>query len=261
MANAAPSCKADKRGRAETVIAEAAQERGWVRVLHRLHDHVWGRGQARLIIGYSPSRHTVHTALFYPQGFGTGYIDDPTPHHSVGGPGGCKLQVVLSWLATTSPISPHVPKLVVIACGADKLNRPAPARELYTSPHFRHALRAAQAYAGRTDSAVRILSAKHGLLELDTIVTPYDARFGQAGHIHPSQLSNQLTTLGAHTVTTLLPRRYLTALTEAARVHQDAGAHLTVIDLFAQARGIGYQRAVLSSLLNGHTRVRPGPQT
>ncbi|MGV7903962.1 hypothetical protein PJN93_29575, partial [Mycobacterium kansasii] len=87
--------KAGTRGRAETVIAEAAQERGWVRVVHRLHDHVWGRGQARLIVGYSPSRHTVHTALFYPQGFGTGYIDDPTPHHSVGGPGGCKLQVVL----------------------------------------------------------------------------------------------------------------------------------------------------------------------
>lgn len=79
MANAAPSGKAGKRGRAETVIAEAAQERGWVRLVHRLHDHVWGRGPARLIIGYSPSRHTVHTALFYPQGFGTGYIDDPTP--------------------------------------------------------------------------------------------------------------------------------------------------------------------------------------
>lgn len=240
MANAAPSGKAGKRGRAQTVIAEAAQERGWVRVVHRLHDHVLGRGPARLIIGYSRSRHTVHTALFYPQGFGTGYIDDPTPHHSVGGPGGCKLQVVLRWLATTPPMSPHVPKLVVIACGADKLDRPAPACELYTSPHFRHALRAAQAYAGRTESDVRILSVKHGLLELHTIVTPYDVRFGQPGHIHTSQLSNQLTTLSAQTVTTLLPRSYLTALTEAARVLQDAGAHLAVIDLFAQARGIGY---------------------
>ncbi|MGV7735020.1 hypothetical protein PJI18_09545 [Mycobacterium kansasii] len=59
----------------------------------------------------------------------------------------------------------------------------------------------------------------------------------------------------------MLPRRYLTALTEAARVLQDAGALLTVIDLFAQARGIRYQRAVLSSLLNGHTRAPPGPQT
>lgn len=94
-----------------------------------------------------------------------------------------------------------------------------------------------------------------------TIVTPYDVRFGQPGHIHTSQLSNQLTTLSAQTVTTLLPRSYLTALTEAARALQDASAHLTVIDLFAQARGIGYQRAVLSSLLNGNTRVRPGPQT
>lgn len=222
---------------------------------------MWGRGQARLIIGYSPSRHTVHTALFYPQGFGTGYIDDPTPHHSVGGPGGCTLEVILRWLATTSPTSTYVPNLVVIACGADTLNRPAPARELYTSPHFRHALRAAEAYAGRTESAVRILSAKHGLLALDTIVTPYDVRFGQPGHIHASRLSNQLITLHAHTVTTLLPRHYLTALTEAARVLHDTGANLTVIDLFAHARGIGYQRAVLSSLLNGKTRVPPGPQT
>ncbi|MGV7772994.1 DUF6884 domain-containing protein [Mycobacterium kansasii] len=155
------------------------------------------------------------------------------------------------------------PKLVVIACGAAKLNRPAPARELYTSPHFRHALRAAEAYAGCTESAVRILSAKHGLLglELDTIVTPYDVRFGKPGHIDTSQLSKQLTTLGAHTVTALLPRRYLTALSDAARVLHDAGAHLTVIDLFAQARGIGYQRAVLSSLVSGNLRVPPGPQT
>ncbi|MGV7400402.1 DUF6884 domain-containing protein [Mycobacterium kansasii] len=165
------------------------------------------------------------------------------------------------WLATTPPTSTHVPKLVVIACGADKLDRPAPARELYTSHHFRHALRAAHAYASRTESAVRILSAKHGLLALDTIVTPYDVRFGQPGHILATELSNQLTTLGAHTLTTLLPRRYLTALTDAARVLQDAGAHLTVIDLFAHTRGIGYQRAVLSSLLNANTRVPPGPQT
>lgn len=261
MANEAHSQTTGKRGRAETVIAEAAQGLGWIRVVHRLHSHVWGRGQARLIIGYSPSRHTVHTALFYPQGFGSGYIDDPTPHHSVGGPGGCKLEVDLRWLATTSPTSTHAPKLVVIACGADKLNRPAPARELYTSPHFRHVLRAAEAYAGCTESAVRILSAKHGLLGLDTIVTPYDVRFGKPGHIDTSQLSKQLTTLGAHTVTALLPRRYLTALTDAARVLHDAGAHLTVIDLFAQARGIGYQRAVLSSLVSGNLRVPPGPQT
>lgn len=61
--------------------------------------------------------------------------------------------------------------IVLISCVSSKLPRKAPARELYISPLFRFNL----AYAAmlRPD-AIFILSAKHGLLALDTVVAPYD---------------------------------------------------------------------------------------
>lgn len=62
----------------------------------------------------------------------------------------------------------------LVACSAQKLERPAPARELYCSPLFRKSL----AYAERRCERVYVLSASHGLVELDTVVSPYDRRLG-----------------------------------------------------------------------------------
>lgn len=61
--------------------------------------------------------------------------------------------------------------LCLIACAAKKLNRPAPARDLYTSPLFRlH-----YAYAQRKLKVVPyILSAKHGVVAASDIIEPYD---------------------------------------------------------------------------------------
>lgn len=58
----------------------------------------------------------------------------------------------------------------LVACSKTKLDRPAPARELYTSPLFR----AASAYAERTYDRWLILSALHGLVEPDQEIEPYD---------------------------------------------------------------------------------------
>jgi hypothetical protein len=62
----------------------------------------------------------------------------------------------------------------LVACAAEKLARPAPARELYCSPLFRKSL----AYAEARCDRVYVLSAAHGLVELDAVTKPYDRRLG-----------------------------------------------------------------------------------
>ena len=58
----------------------------------------------------------------------------------------------------------------LISCSAHKLNRAAPARELYTSALFRKSL----AYAEQQCSAIYVASALHGLVSLDQVIEPYD---------------------------------------------------------------------------------------
>jgi hypothetical protein len=58
----------------------------------------------------------------------------------------------------------------LVACAKTKLDRPAPARELYTSPLFKMSL----AYAEQRCASVFILSAKYGLVTLDQQLEPYD---------------------------------------------------------------------------------------
>lgn len=68
--------------------------------------------------------------------------------------------------------------IVLISCASKKQDAPAPAREIYTSPLFRRNL----AYAGSLDpDAIYVLSAKHGLVELDETIEPYDFTLGEMG--------------------------------------------------------------------------------
>jgi hypothetical protein len=60
----------------------------------------------------------------------------------------------------------------LVACASQKLQRPAPARELYVSQLFKKA----SAYAGLTCDRWYILSAKHGLVHPETVLEPYDQR-------------------------------------------------------------------------------------
>lgn len=129
--------------------------------------------------------------------------------------------------------------VVVIACGAAKLDRRAPAAELYTSPHFGLMLRAARRVAEQQAGCVLILSALHGLVECDMLLDPYDMKMGAAGAITPA--------VAPSAITTLLPRAYANALRTAAA---NAGAPAPT-DLFGNARGIGYQRRVASRLISG----------
>lgn len=69
--------------------------------------------------------------------------------------------------------------IVCIACGESKLDRAAPAGELYTSDAFKKNLEAALALVDGDRSRVFVISAKHGYLPLDQVVDPYEASFKQ----------------------------------------------------------------------------------
>lgn len=136
--------------------------------------------------------------------------------------------------------------LHVVPCGAAKLDRPAPAAQLYSSAHFQLTLAAARAAAG-DDAGVRILSAQHGLVALDDVLAPYDVTMTDAGSVTTGELQDQLHELGVSadvSVITLLPKAYRARLTPAVLA---LGGR--VVDLYADAPGIGYQRRVASQLL------------
>jgi hypothetical protein len=58
----------------------------------------------------------------------------------------------------------------IVSCSKSKLDRAAPARELYTSPLFKLSL----AYAEQHCEKVYVVSAFHGLVELDQELSTYD---------------------------------------------------------------------------------------
>ncbi len=63
----------------------------------------------------------------------------------------------------------------LIACSSLKLGHAARARELYCSPLFRLSLAYAEARCAKT----YVLSAMHGLVDLDDVIRPYDLRLKQ----------------------------------------------------------------------------------
>ena len=63
-------------------------------------------------------------------------------------------------------------KVVLISCGARKLDHAAPARDLYTGSLFKAARRAAETIAKEWG----IISARHGLVLPDQMVRPYEQR-------------------------------------------------------------------------------------
>lgn len=72
--------------------------------------------------------------------------------------------------APTAEPRPSPQPVHLVACVAGKLDRAAPARELYTSPWFQKA----RAYVERQGGPWFILSAKYGLIAPDEIIEPYD---------------------------------------------------------------------------------------
>jgi hypothetical protein len=64
------------------------------------------------------------------------------------------------------------PLVAIVGCSAIKSPTPTPARDFYRSPLFKAAL----AYAEARTKHVAIVSAMHGAVKLDQILTPYDRK-------------------------------------------------------------------------------------
>lgn len=153
---------------------------------------------------------------------------------------------------THGPLYPGI--TYVIPCGGGKLDRAAPARDLYTGSLFRHALVNVERLAamdvdeGRGPARVLILSALHGLVELDTVLEPYDQRMDKPGAIGVEELAAQALAYGIDwredrptDVYAFLPRPYLARLDAALRT-----LDVYVQDVYEAARGNGDQRRTLS---------------
>ena len=65
--------------------------------------------------------------------------------------------------------------LVVIGCGRQKGSSPAPAQDLYTSDRFKRSLELAR----RIEAPFVILSGKHGIVQPNQTIDPYDVGIGQ----------------------------------------------------------------------------------
>ena len=62
--------------------------------------------------------------------------------------------------------------LVIVGCGKNKLDRPAPAFELYTGDSFRTTLAYARTLA--PDHRILLLSGRYGLVRGSRVIVPYD---------------------------------------------------------------------------------------
>ncbi|GAB1646877.1 DUF6884 domain-containing protein [Krasilnikovia sp. MM14-A1259] len=147
-------------------------------------------------------------------------------------------------------------EVVVIPCGSRKLDRPAPAGEMYVGSYHRACARAAATRGGR----VLIISAKFGLLDPSTVIEPYDLRMGQRGSVTAKQVREQAARLGvldAPRVTVMAGRAYVALASQAwgRNVEQPLGG----------TRGIGQQMARLALLaitprnVRGRDYVPPPP--
>lgn len=145
----------------------------------------------------------------------------------------------------------------VIPCAGAKADAPAPARDLYRGTFFQHVLAAAEAEAAATErdldvaARVLILSAKHGLLDLDTVVEPYEVKMGERGSVDYITIAGQLIARGIDAwrtgdhdeVYAMLPAAYLDRLDAAGDV-----IDLPVQNVYEAAPGIGYMRGVNANI-------------
>lgn len=133
----------------------------------------------------------------------------------------------------------------VVPCGGGKLDRPAPAAELYVGSMFRHtyesACRAAELdRAAGKPARVVILSALHGLVDPAAELAPYDVKMGDAGSVTVETLAEQAAILGigpGSEVTALLPRAYFDRLDAALK-----RLHVWAFDVYEGCAGIGEQK-------------------
>lgn len=141
------------------------------------------------------------------------------------------------------------PAAVIIPCGGAKVETTTTAAELYTGSPFRMALAAALNQTGGDRTMIFVLSALHGLVQIDETLAPYDVKMGDAEAIDKRpgglvELEAQFVEHGLAfgvDVYAFLPSKYLAALEAATR------RWTIVTPLYEDVRGIGEQKAILAS--------------
>ncbi len=142
-------------------------------------------------------------------------------------------------------------QVMIVPCGGSKVDSTVAARDLYTGSAFGEVLAAAICEVGEEN--VMILSAEHGLLELDALVAPYDTKMGDADAIDRRDgglldLAAQILSYGLDEadVFAMVPKKYLAILDEAMRFAADR----PVAPVYEDLLGIGEQKAVAKILRN-----------
>jgi hypothetical protein len=141
---------------------------------------------------------------------------------------------------------------VIIPCSGAKLDRPAPARELYVGTMFRRQLAVAESDAFESDRTVLVLSAAYGLITLTAVVDPDDLKMGQAGSVTVEDVAGQAFDFGIDygadygaDVYGILPAAYYRVADRALRT---LDVYLT--DVYEAAAGVGWQRHVLRTAVD-----------
>lgn len=133
----------------------------------------------------------------------------------------------------------------MIACSASKASSPCPARALYTGDLFRKALRWAEA-RGDFD-AIKVLSAKYVVVDIDATIAPYDEalkRVGAAGRRRwAAEAGREVSRLvgGSGVVVAIAGRDYTDGLVTWLR----ANAPAVSVERPLAGLGIGEQKAWL----------------
>ena len=134
------------------------------------------------------------------------------------------------------PGTPVRQGLILVACGGVKLGHAAPAAELYFGPYFSDCLAYARSVAD--DADIRILSAKHGLVGLDTVLEPYNTTIGDPDAIGDEALRAQAESAG-------LLDRWVTVVGGSRYVELAARAWHLAACAIPRGLGIGEQRSYL----------------
>ncbi|MGW6203679.1 DUF6884 domain-containing protein [Streptomyces sp. NPDC055089] len=147
--------------------------------------------------------------------------------------------------------------MIIVSCGGSKLatEQPVPAGKMYTGSYHWALRRAANTLTHGVRSArVFVLSALHGLLDLNDLIAPYDLRMGETGSVTSEQVRQQAVDRGIldADVTVLGPRSY-------CDISRAVWPQMT--EPLAGARGIGDQLARLADIYNPTRHHNPQRST
>ena len=124
--------------------------------------------------------------------------------------------------------------LTLIGCGKQKVDHPAPAKDLYTGSQFKGARQAAEALG----YPWAVFSAGHGVCDPDEVIDTYDrAPLRNPDEATPTERLRIRLALAEWDLIIALTTRTYTAMAERA-------APGKVIPVLAGTKGMGYQRAI-----------------